>query len=158
MKADRENVKAYNVPFRAIWLRSKDMIDLRFKGSTPNAENWTTAEIVAHIAGPRLVGVSMKDHKRLGLGRWLRATGEEMPFEADEPLPSGTVRYDEAGHIAYFSIWPLLSDDAGSRDYERECKIYLLPNGGVARIRFPVMNKRSRAGTLGTAATLLATR
>ena len=158
MKNGRTSVRAYNVPFRAIWLRQKDVIDLRIAGSTPSADNWTTAETVAHIAAYRLVGVSMRDHKRLGLGRWLRATGEEIPYEADEPLPAGTVRYDEAGQIAYFSIWPLLSDDAERHDYERESKVYLLPSGGIARIRFPVMNKHNRAGVLGPAAALLATR
>jgi hypothetical protein len=158
MKNGRTNVRAYNVPFRAIWLRQKDVIDLRIAGSTPSADNWTTAETVAHIAAYRLVGVSMRDHKRLGLGRWLRATGEEIPYEADEPLPAGTVRYDEAGQIAYFSIWPLLTGDATKHEYEREAKVYLLGNGAVARIRFPVMNKRGRTGVLGTAAALLATR
>jgi len=102
--------------------------------------------------------VSIQDHKRLGLGRWLRAAGDEVPFRTDEPLPSGTVRYDEAGQIAYFSIWPLLSEDADAHHYERRGKIYLMRNGGIARIRFPVLNKRGRAGVLGAAAALLATR
>ena len=110
------------------------------------------------MAARRLVGVSLRDHKRLGLGRWLRTAGEEIRYVADEPLPSGTIRYDEAGQFAYFSIWPQLSDDAERHDYERESKVYLLQDGGVARIRFPVMNKRGRAGVLGVAAGLLATR
>ena len=158
MTKRRASVRAYNVPFRTVWLRRKDTIDLRITGAAPDTDNWTTAQIVVHIAAYRLVGVSMGDHKRLGLGRWLRAAGQEIPFKADEPLPSGTVRYDEAGQIAYFSIWPLLSAAAERHDYERESKVYLLRNGGVARIRFPVMNKRGRAGALGTAAALLATR
>ncbi len=151
-------VRAFDLPFRTVWVRRKDMIDLRVSRDTPDTENWTNADLVAHISTFRLVGVSVQDHKRLGLGRWLRAHGNEIPFLADEPMPSGTVAYDEAGQIAYFSIWPQLSEDADARHYERRGKIYLMPNGGVARIRFPVLNKRGRAGVLGTAAALLATR
>ncbi len=154
----RENLKAFNIPFRTIWLHRKDMIDLRMTGRTPEVDNWTTADIVAHIAAYRLVGVSMQDHKRLGLGRWLRATGKEILYEAGEPMPSGTVSYDEAGQIAYFSVWPLLSDDVEIHNYERKGKVYLLREGGVARIRFPVLNQRGRPGVLGPAAALLATR
>ena len=152
------NVRAFDLPFRAVWVRRKDMIDLRVSRGTQGTDIWTNADLVAHISAFRLVGVSVQDHKRLGLGRWLRANGNEIPFKADEPMPSGTVAYDEAGHIAYFSIWPQLSEDADARHYERRGKIYLLRNGGVARIRFPVLNKRGRAGVLGTAAALLATR
>ena len=154
----RENVKAFNILFRTIWLHRKDMIDLRMTGRTPEVDNWTTADIVAHIAAYRLVGVSMQDHKRLGLGRWLRATGKEILYEAGEPMPSGTVSYDEAGQIAYFSVWPLLSDYVEIHNYERKGKVYLLREGGVARIRFPVLNQRGRPGVLGPAAALLATR
>ncbi len=155
---DPRSAKAYSIPFRALWLRRKDMIDLRISGKTPDADNWTTAEIVAHIAAYRLVGVSVQDHKKLGLGRWLRAVGKEIAFNAREPLPSGIVRYDEAGQIAYFSIWPLLSNDAETYNYERQSKVYFLQNGSIARLCFPVMNKRGRAGVLGAAAGLLATR
>ncbi len=154
----RTSVRAYGLPFRAVWLRRKDMIDLRFSGTRPDADSWTTADIVAHITDFRLTGVSIQDHKRLGLGRWLRALGEEVAFQAGEPLPSETVRYDEGAQIAYFSIWPQFSDDADQRDYERKGKIFLGRTGGIARIRFPVLNKRGRAGVLGTAAALLATR
>ena len=154
----RMSVRAFDLPFRTVWVRRKDMIDLRVSRSTRETENWTNADLVAHVSDFRLVGVSVQDHKRLGLGRWLRAQGNEIPFLADEPMPSGTVAYDEAGQIAYFSIWPQLSEDADARNYERRGKIYLMPNGGVARIRFPVLNKRGRAGVLGTAAALLATR
>jgi hypothetical protein len=152
------NVRAYQIPFRTVWLRRKDVIDLRISGRTLEVDNWTTADLVAHIVAYRLIGVSMQDHKRLGLGRWLRATGQEISFEEGEPLPSGTVCYDEAGQIAYFSVWPLLSDDVDQHNYERKGKVFLLRDGGVARIRFPVLNKRGRAGVLGTAAGLLATR
>ena len=152
------NVRAFDLPFRTVWVRRKDMIDLRVSKGTSETDNWTNADLVAHISAFRLVGVSVQDHKRLGLGRWLRANGNEIPFMADEPMPSGTVAYDEAGQIAYFSVWPQLSEDADARHYERRGKIYLMPNGGVARIRFPVLNKRGRAGVLGTAAALLATR
>ena len=154
----RTNVRAYGLPFRAIWLRRKDMIDLRFAGSRPEPDHWTTTDIVVHISDFRLTGVSIQDHKRLGLGRWLRASGEEVPFQANEPLPSETVRYDEGAQIAYFSVWPLFSEDSDRRDYERRGKIFLGRTGGIARIRFPVLNKRGRAGVLGTAAALLATR
>ena len=152
------NVRAFDLPFRTVWVRRKDMIDLRVSKSAPETDNWTNADIVAHISAFRLVGVSVKDHKRLGLGRWLRANGNEIPFIADEPMPSGTVAYDEAGQIAYFSVWPQLSEEADARHYERRGKIYLKRNGGIARIRFPVLNKRGRAGVLGTAAALLGTR
>jgi hypothetical protein len=152
------NVRAYQIPFRTVWLRRKDVIDLRISGRTPEVDNWTTADLVAHIVAYRLIGVSMQDHKRLGLGRWLRATGQEISFEEGEPLPSGTVCYDEAGQIAYFSVWPLLSDDVEIHNYERKGKVYLLREGGVARIRFPVLNHRGRPGVLGPAAALLATR
>ena len=152
------HVRAFDLPFRTVWVRRKDMIDLRVSRSTPETDNWTNADIVAHISAFRLVGVSVKDHKRLGLGRWLRENGNEIPFIAAEPMPSGTVVYDEAGQIAYFSVWPQLSEDADARHYERRGKIYLKRNGGIARIRFPVLNKRGRAGVLGTAAALLATR
>ena len=152
------NLRAFDLPFRTVWVRRKDMIDLRFSRGTPETDDWTNADLVAHISAFRLVGVSVQDHKRLGLGRWLRANGSEIPFMADEPMPSGTVAYDEAGQIAYFSVWPQLSEDADARHYERRGKIHLMPNGGVARIRFPVLNKRGRAGVLGTAAALLATR
>jgi hypothetical protein len=154
----RANVRTFDIHFRTVWLRRKDVIDLRMTGRTPEEDNWTTADIVAHIAAFRLVGVSMQDHKRLGLGRWLRATGKEVPFEEGQPLPSGTVCYDEAGQIAYFSVWPLLSEDVEKHNYERKGKVYLLQGGGVARIRFPVLNHRGRAGVLGTAAAQLATR
>ena len=152
------NVRAFDLPFRTVWVRRKDMIDLRVSTSTLDTDNWTYADLMAHISAFRLVGVSVQDHKRLGLGRWLRANGNEIPFMADEPMPSSTVAYDEAGQIAYFSVWPQLSEDADARHYERRGKIYLMPDGGVARIRFPVLNKRGRAGVLGTAAALLATR
>lgn len=158
MAETRTNVRAYEIPFRTIWLRRKDMIDLRMAGGTPEEDNWTTADIVAHIVAFRLVGISMRDHKRLGLGRWLRGTGKEILFDADEPLPSGTISYDEAGQIAYYSIWPLLSDEGKRHHYERKGKVFLLRDGGVARIRFPVLNKRGRAGVLGTVASLLPTR
>ena len=151
-------VRAFDLPFRTVWVRRKDMIDLRVSRSSPETDSWTNADIVAHVGDFRLLGISVKDHKRLGLGRWLRANGDEIPFIADEPMPSGTVAYDEAGQIAYFSIWPQLSEDADARHYERSGKIYLKRNGGIARIRFPVLNKRGRAGVLGTAAALLATR
>ena len=154
----RPKVRAYEVPFRAVWLRRRDLIDLRIAGGAPHGDSWTTADIVVHVAAHRLVGITMRDHKRLGLGRWLRAEAPELPYAMDEPLPSGSVRYDEAGQIAYFSIWPLLTEDAEKHDYEREAKVYLLGSGAVARIRFPVMNKRGRAGALGAAAALLATR
>jgi len=154
----RMSVRAFDLPFRTVWVRRKDMIDLRVSRSTRETENWTNADLVAHVSDFRLVGVSVQDHKRLGLGRWLRAQGNEIPFLANEPMPSGTVAYDEAGQIAYFSIWPQLSEDAYARNYERSGKKYLMPNGGVARIRFPVLNKRGGAGVLGTAAALLATR
>lgn len=152
------SVRAFDLPFRAVWVRRKDMIDLRVSRSARETDNWTNADLVAHVSAFRLVGVSVQDHKRLSLGRWLRANGNEIPFIADEPMPSGTVAYDEAGQIAYFSIWPQLSEDPDARHYERRGKVYLMPNGGVARIRFPVLNKRGRAGVLGTAAALLATR
>ena len=152
------NVRAFDLPFRTVWVRRKDMIDLRVSRSAPETDRWTNADIVAHVSAFRLVGVSVKDHKRLGLGRWLRANGNEIPYMADEPMPSGTVAYDEAGQIAYFSVWPQLSEDADARHYERRGKIYLKRNGGIARLRFPVLNKRGRAGVLGTAAALLATR
>ena len=152
------NVRAFDLPFRTVWVRRKDSIDLRVAQGTPDTDNWTNADLVAHISAFRLVGVSVQDHKRLGLGRWLRANGNEIPFMGDEPMPSGTVAYDEAAQIAYFSVWPQLSEDADARHYERVGKIYLMRNGGVARIRFPVLNKRGRAGVLGTAAALLATR
>jgi hypothetical protein len=84
----RTSVRAYGLPFRAVWLRRKDMIDLRFAGSRPEQDHWTTTDIVVHISDFRLTGVSIKDHKRLGLGRWLRTSGEEVEFRADEPLPS----------------------------------------------------------------------
>lgn len=154
----RTNVRAYGLPFRTVWLRRKDMIDLRFSGTRPDADSWTTADIVAHLSDYRLIGVSIQDHKRLGLGRWLRVSGEEVSFRADEPLPSETVRYDEGAQIAYFSIWPQFSGDTVRRDYEREGKIFLGRTGGIARIRFPVLNNRGRTGVLGTAAALLATR
>ncbi len=152
------HVRAFDLLFRTVWVRRKDMIDLRVSRSTPETDNWTNADIVAHISAFRLVGVSVKDHKRLGLGRWLRENGNEIPYIADEPMPSGTVVYDEAGQIAYFSVWPQLSEGADARHYERRGKIYQKRNGGIARIRFPVLNKRGRAGVLGTAAALLATR
>lgn len=154
----RPKVRVYEVPFRAIWLRRRDLIDLRMAGGAPHGDNWTTADIVVHVAAHRLVGITMRDHKRLGMGRWLRAETPEIPYAIDEPLPSGSVRYDEASQIAYYSIWPLLTGDAERHEYEREAKVYLLGNGAVARIRFPVMNKRGRAAALGAAAALLATR
>jgi hypothetical protein len=158
MTRGQTGAKAYNIRFRALWLRSKDAIDLRIYAKRPVEDNWTSAETVAHVAAYRLVGVSVQDHKRLGLGRWLREVGKEVPFNEDEPMPSGIVRYDEAGQIAYFSIWPLLSEDAESFNYERTSKIFLLPEGGIARIRVPVKNRRGRAGPLGAAAGRLATR
>ena len=152
------NVRTFDLPFRAVWVRRKDMIDLRVSRNAPQTDSWTNADVVASVSAFRLVGVSVKDHKRLGLGRWRRESGNEVPFIAGEPMPSGTVAYDEAGQIAYFSIWPQLSEDADARHHERRGKIYLKGNGGIARIRFPVLNKRGRAGLLGSAAALLATR
>lgn len=154
----KATARAYSLPFRAVWLRSKDSIDLRFADGAPDGDIWTTADLVAHIADYRLVGVSIQDHKRLGLGRWLRATGADAKFEDSQPLPSGTVRYDQAAQFAYFSIWPLLSDEADMQNYQREGKIHLTRNGEIARIRFQVLNRRGRAGALGVAAGLLATR
>lgn len=151
-------VRTYNLPFRAVWLRRKDLIDLRIAGVNAHPDSWTTAEVLAHVASFRLVGVTLQDHKRIGLGRWLRSQGEEAAYEPGSPLPSGTASYDEAGQLAYFSVWPLLSADADRRDYARTAKILLAPEGGIARIRFPVMNRRGRAGALGSAAGLLATR
>jgi len=155
---NRTSVRAFELPFQTVWVRRKDMIDLRIARRAPETDNWTNADLVAHISAYRLIGVSIQDHKRLGLGRWLRAACDEVSFRTDEPLPSGMVRYDEAGQIAYFSIWPQLSEDADAHHYERRGKIYLMQDGGIARIRFPVLNKRGRAGVLGAAAALLATR
>ena len=154
----RTNIRAFDLPFRSVWVRRKDMIDLRISRGAPKTDSWTSADIVAHISAFRLIGVSIQDHKKLGLGRWLRATGNEVPFRAGEPLPSGTVKYDEAGQIAYFSIWPQLSEDADTHHYERKGKVFMMRNGGIARIRFPVLNNRGRGGVLGAAAALLATR
>lgn len=155
---NRRNVRAFELPFRTVWVRRKDMIDLRIGKRAPETDSWTSADLVAHISAYRLIGVSIQDHKRLGLGRWLRASGDEVPFRTDEPLPSGTVSYDEAGQFAYFSIWPQLSEDADAHHYERKAKVFLTGNGGIDRIRFPVLNNRGRAGVLGAAAALLATR
>lgn len=153
-----DSFKFYSFPFRTLWLRSKDAIDLRMTGKTPAGDTWTTTDVIAHIADFRLVGVSVQDHKKLGLGRWLRAEGEEVDFQPDEPLPSQTVRYDEAGRIAYFSVWPLLSAQSDVQTITRPGKIYYLADGSLARIRLPVTDRRGRAGALGAAAGLLATR
>ncbi len=155
---NRTNVRAFEVPFQTVWVQRRDMIDLRIERRAPETDSWTSADLVAHISAYRLIGVSIQDHKRLGLGRWLRATGDEVPIRADEPLPSGTVSYDEAGQVAYFSIWPQLFEDADAHHYERKGKVFLMGDGGIARIRFPVLNNRGRAGVLGAAAGLLATR
>ena len=42
------NVRTYQIPFRTLWLRRKDVIDLRISGRTPEVDNWTTADLVAH--------------------------------------------------------------------------------------------------------------
>ena len=158
MTCAQRNTKAYLIPFHTLWLRSKDMVDLRMSGKTPQADRWTTTNLIAHIAAYRLIGVSVQDHKKLGIGRWLRTSGEEIAYKAGEPLPSDSVCYDEASRIAYFSIGPPLSDQTEAEAYTRPGKVYFLQNGSIARIRFPVTDRRGRAGVLGAAASLLAIR
>jgi hypothetical protein len=154
-------MKAYLVPIRAIWLQTPDVIELRFAGNRrPDLQGLTDRhEVLVHLdPGQRMLGVSLDDHKRLGLGRWLRQNWEETDHTPGEPVPADTVVYDEAAQVAYFSIWPYLGDPELIRTAVRRADLFFDANHQIQAIRVPVRTRRRREGDLSGATGYLPTR
>lgn len=145
----------YTLPFRAVWLRTQDLIEVRFARSSPSDER-IKVEVDAIVENYRLLGVQVADNKRLGLGRWLRADYTGSPHQPGEPVPSGAAVYDEAAQVAYFSLWPRLSAGEGEAVFlPRKAEIDLDGEGNLTRIRMWVLGRRRREDQLAAAAGFL---
>lgn len=153
------SVVAYALAYRALWLRSQDVIEIRARHRAKVVEPPQALEVTAHIANFRLLGVSLADNKRLGLGRWLRRQAEVVEQAPADPVPAGVVVYDEAARVAYFSLWPRLDPDRHAENrLQRPGQVYVDGDGALARIRFPVTGRRRQEDELGAAAGFLAER
>jgi len=156
---NQSTLKAYNVPIRAIWLQTQDVIDLRVNVSGRPQKTNTVRMAVTALLNPnnrQLMGMLVADNKLLGLGRWLRANWPEVPIEVGEPVPSGVVTYDEGAQFAYFSLWPNLTGVEAERAERRRAEVTLDENGALRRIRLAVRVRREDG--LAVAAGFLATR
>jgi hypothetical protein len=152
--------KAYNVPLRAIWLQSQDVIDVRITvSSQSSAEQILHFPVTAHLnpLNKQLLGILLPDSKTLRLGRWLRTNWEEVPLAEGDPIPAGVVVYDEGALFAYFSIWPNLGGDEPERVERRRAEVHVDAEGELRRIRLPVTIRRREDG-LAVAAGYLPTR
>ncbi len=144
---------------RAIWLQTKDVIDLRITATgRPSGETIVRSAVAVHLnpSSGQLLGFLLADNKMLRLGRWLRANWQEIPFTEGDPVPSGTVVYDEGAQFAYFSIWPNLSGEEPKRVERRRGEAHIDENGDLQRIRLPVTVRREDG--LAVAAGYLPTR
>lgn len=146
---------AYPVPFRAVWLRNRDQIEIRFRPASPRDER-ITLEIDAIVENFRLLGVQIPDNKRMGIGRWLRNNYTGSPHTEGEATGSGEVVYNDAAQMAYFSLWPRLSQGEGEAEFlRRKAEIDLDGEGNLTRIRFHVLGRRRREDELAAAAGFL---
>ena len=142
---------AYTAPFRAVWLRRQDLIEVRFRPASP-ADERVKLEIDAIVANFRLLGVQVPDNKRLGIGRWLRRNYAGAPHTAGDPTPPGEIVYDSAAQMAYFSLWPRLgTDESESTLLPRKAEIDLDSDGNLTRIRIHVLGRRRREDELAAA-------
>ena len=157
---NRQFTKAYNVPFRALWVQSQDVIDVRMTvSSRPTGEKIFRVPATAHLhpSSDQLLGVLVADHKTLRIGRWLRQNWQEVALDPEGPIPAGTVLYDEGAPYAYFSLWPNLSGEEPKRAERRRAEVHIDENGDLKRIRLPVTIRRREDG-LAIAAGYLPTR
>jgi len=146
---------SYTVPFRAIWLKQQDLIEIRFRPASPSDER-VNLEVDAIVENYRLLGVQIVDNKRLGLGRWLRQKYTGTPCTPGESTPSGEAVYNEAAQVVYFSLWPRLSAGAGEAVYlTRKAEIDLDGEGNPTRIRMRVLGRRRKEDELTAAAGFL---
>ncbi len=146
---------AYTVPFRAIWLKQKDNIEIRFRPASPSDER-IKLEVDAIVENYRLLGVQIVDNKRLGIGRWLRKNYEGKPHTPGDATPSGEAVYDEAAQVVFFSLWPRLSAGEGEAVYlPRKAEIDLDGAGNPTRIRMRVLGRRRKEDELTAAAGFL---
>jgi hypothetical protein len=151
--------KAYSVPFRALWLKSQDKIELRITLSgKPKNPRIYGFPVTAHLdpMSKRLLGLLIADNKILRLGRWLREHWEEVSISPDEPIPAGTVLYDEGALYAYFSLWPNLSGEEPERAERRQAEVHVDENNELLRIR--LITSIRRADGMAAAAGYLPTR
>ena len=139
---------------RVLWVRSRDVIEIRFLDRRPAPERVTRADVLAHIADYRLLGVTLSDTKRLRLGALLRAGRPPLNVAPGDPLPAGTILYDEAARTAYISLWPNLTGGQEQR-VARNARLLLDGQGRLARIRIPVAGPKGEEDALGPAAGLL---
>jgi hypothetical protein len=154
-----QSPKAYSVPFRALWLQNQDRIELRITLSgRPKKPRVYNFPVTAHLdpMSKRLLGLLLADNKILRLGRWLREHWEELDLDPDDPIPAGTVVYDEGAQYAYFSLWPNLSGETPERAERRHAEVHVDDNGELTRIR--LVTSIRRADGLAAAAGYLPTR
>ncbi len=146
---------AYTVPFRAVWLQQKDLIEVRFRPASPSDER-IKMEIDAVVENFRLLGVQVVDNKRLGIGRWLRQNYDGTPHAQGDSVPSGEAIYNDAAQVVYFSLWPRLSAGAGEAVYlPRKAEIDLDGVGNLTRIRMRTLGRRRQEDELTAAAGFL---
>jgi hypothetical protein len=146
---------AYTVPFRAIWLKQQDLIEIRFRPASPSDER-LKLEVDAIVENYRLLGVQVSDNKRLGIGRWLRQNYTGKPHAASDIAPSGEAVYNEAAQVVFFSLWPRLSTGEGDSIYlPRKAEIDLDGEGNPTRIRLRVLGGRRKEDELTAAAGFL---
>ena len=146
---------SYTVPFRAVWLQQKDLIEVRFRPSSPSDER-TKLEVEAIVESYRLLGVQIVDNKRLAIGRWLRQNYAGKPHAQGDTVPSGEAVYNEAAQVVYFSLWPRLSAGAGEAVYlRRKAEIDLDGAGNPTRIRMRTLGRRRQEDELTAAAGFL---
>lgn len=143
---------AYHVPYRVIWLQAKDAVELRVTlSSRPREEHVHThpVQIFLDTSSGRILGIGVADNKSLRLGLWLRQQWEETPLAPDEPIPFGTVAYDQGDGFAYFSVWPDLNESDIERVERRRGQIVLNEAGELLRIRFDVTLRHREDGLAG---------
>jgi hypothetical protein len=157
---DTEALKAYKVPLHTLWLQRSDVIEIRITAGRPGATNRTIREpvVIQLDQGSRLLGVTMADTKTIKLGRWLRQNWDEFSIAPDEPIPPSTVTYDEAGQVAYFSVWPNLGEASDIQEVRRRAEVVLAEAEGLIKIRIPVKVRRRPEDALSAAAGYLPTR
>lgn len=149
------HILSYTVPFRAIWLKQQDLIEIRFRPASP-ADERIKLEVDAIVENYRLLGVQIIDNKRLGMGRWLRQNYTGKPHSQGEATPSGEAVYDEAAQVVFFSLWPRLSAGEGDAVYlSRKAEIDLDGAGNPTRIRMRVLGRRRKEDELTAAAGFL---
>jgi hypothetical protein len=143
---------AYHVPYRVIWLQAKDAVELRVTVSGRSREEQVhtqPVQIFLDAASGRMLGIGVADNKSLRLGLWLRQHWEESSLTPGEPIPFGTVAYDQGDGFAYFSVWPDLSENEIERVERRRGRVVLNEAGELLRIYFDVTLRHRQDGLAG---------